>query len=287
MRINTNISAIQAQRNMQQISREVESSAKNLASGARINSASDDAAGLSISEKMKATIRSANQAKRNANDGVSIIQTLEGSFNEVSSIFIRLKELAVQSATDTLQDENRQLIDYEFGQLKTEAKRIFSTLRVAGSSLDLGTAAQREGQILNGITKPIDIHIGLDNDRSTNRITLDASDLKVGEGDFKVMSRNVSTKEGARGAIMDLSEDLNTLANARAHLGALQNRLVSAADNLAVRSQNESASQSVIKDADYAYESARNLKSKILFDASTSVLSQANGVGKHTLKLIG
>jgi flagellin len=287
MRINTNISAIQAQRSMQQISREVESSAKNLASGARINSASDDAAGLSISEKMKATIRSANQAKRNANDGVSIIQTLEGSFNEVSSIFIRLKELAVQSATDTLEDENRQLIDYEFEQLKTEARRIFSTLRVAGSSLDLGTPAQSQGQILSGITRPFDIHIGLDNDRTTNKITFDASDLKVGAGDFRVMSIRVGTKEGARGALEALNQDINTLAGSRAYLGALQNRLVSAADNLGVRSQNESAAQSVIKDADYAYESARNLKSKILLDASTSVLSQANGVGKHTLKLIG
>jgi flagellin len=111
--------------------------------------------------------------------------------------------------------------------------------------------------------------------------------LKVGEGDFGVMSRSVNTKEGAREALVDLTEDLNTLAGARAHLGALQNRLVSAADNLAVRSQNESVSQSVIKDADYAYESSRNLKSKILFEASTSVLSQANGFGKHTLKLIG
>ena len=286
MRINTNISSIQAQRNVRQISGEVESSSKALASGSRINSASDDAAGLAISEKLKSTIRSANQAKRNANDGISILQTIEGSLGEAQSIFARLKELSIQSASDTLENEHRQMANHEFGQMKMELKRIISTIRANGVALKFGNDDKIKRQMMDASIDTIDFHVGVDGNKGNSRITFNPSDLILDDNDFRILNKDISTKQGARSVISEIDQDIALLSTSRAHLGAIQNRLSSAADNLSTRSVNESQANSVIKDADYAYETAHNMKSKMVMEASTSVLAQVNGIGKHMLKLV-
>lgn len=274
-RVSTNIAAINAQRNLDMSQKNIANSTAKLASGSRINKAADDAAGLAISEGLKAQIRSARQANRNANDGISMVQTAEGGLNEVGNIVIRLRELGIQAASDTVGETERSFIDKEVQQLKSEIERIASVTT-------WGTT-----KLLNGETPTFDFQVGLYNSEFEDRISFEASENVATLGALGLDGLDYTSKEGAQTALeaLDLAqEDVNGM---RANLGALQNRLTSTVSNLAVAEENMSAANSRIRDTDVAHASAESMRNNILLQAATSTLAQANQTSGIALKLIG
>lgn len=275
LRINTNISSISAQRALSVNGRESESNLAKLSSGSRITKAADDAAGLAISEKMKANIRSLKQADRNANDGISMVQTAEGGLNETSSILTRMRELAIQTASDTVGDVERGMSNMEYQNLKLELERISQVTEFNGKKL------------LNGEGDKYDFQIGANNDDFQDRISFDAKQVNGSLGSLGISELDVSTKEGSQGSLAALDGAIEKVSGSRAFLGGIQNRLVSTSNNLQVNVENMSAANSRIRDVDYAEATATKAKNDILGAAGTSVLAQANMNGQSALKLIG
>jgi flagellin len=251
------------------------SSLEKLASGSRINRASDDAAGLAISEKMKSLIRSVRQDTRNAQDGISLIQTAEGGMNEISNILIRFRELSIQAASDTIGDTERGFIDKEVSQMKLELDRIAGSTEFNGRKL------------LNGEGTPIDIQVGQFNDPNLDRFSYTLEKANSSAARLGMADLTVSTKEASQNNLAKIDDAMKTLTENRAELGALQNRLQSGLNNLAVYDENLSAAKSRISDVDFASETAELTKNNILTQAGTSVLSQANQNNMLALKLIG
>lgn len=274
-RINTNTASNAAQRALKETSRETQSTLEKLSSGSRINKAGDDAAGLAISEKLKATYRSLDQANRNANDGVSFIQVAEGGLNEVGNMLTRLRELAIQAASDTVGDKERALTDLEYQNLKSEIQRISETTEFNGTSL------------LDGQGGTLDFQIGLNNDEFQDRIFFKAEDHNAQLDELGIDGISVSSKDDARDGLEKIDGAIDQVAAQRANLGALQNRLTSTARNLDVAGENIRAANSRIRDVDYAQETAKNVRNNILTQAGVGVLSQANGIGQSALRLIG
>lgn len=274
-RINTNISSIAAQRSLTVNNRESESNLAKLSSGSRITKAADDAAGLAISEKLKANIRSLKQADRNANDGISMVQTAEGGLNEVSSILTRMRELAVQTASDTVGDVERGMTNMEYQNLKLELDRISQVTEFNGKKL------------LNGEGEVFDFQIGAKNDAFQDRISYDAGQVNSRLETLGVSELDVSTKTGSQESLASLDSAIEKVSGQRAYLGAIQNRLTSTSNNLQVTVENLSAANSRIRDVDYADATATKAKNDILGSAGTSVLAQANMSGQNALKLIG
>jgi flagellin len=274
-RINTNISSLAAQRSLGNVNRKQGDTLDKLSSGTRITKAADDAAGLAISEKLKAHIRSTKQAERNANDGISLIQTAEGGLNEISSILIRLRELSIQSASDTVSDVERGFTDLEFQNLKKEIDRISAVTEFNGKKL------------LNGEGDKYDVQVGINNDDFEDRISYDAAKTNSSTGNLGVDGLEVNSKEGAQGGLASLDSAIQQVAGQRAELGAIQNRLSSTIQNLQVSAENQSAANSRIRDTDFASETAENAKLNVLKQAGTSVLAQANMKGQAALSLIG
>lgn len=274
-RINTNVSSLAAQRSLSVNNRESESNLAKLSSGNRITKAADDAAGLAISEKMKSGIRSMKQADRNANDGISMVQIAEGGLNEVSSILTRMRELAVQTASDTVGDVEREMTNMEYQNLKLELDRISQVTEFNGKKLLDGTGGQ------------YDFQVGINNDAFQDRISYDASRVNAGLEGLAVAELDVSTKTGSQESLASLDKAIETVSGQRAFLGAIQNRLVSTSNNLQVSVENLSAANSRIRDVDYADATATKAKNDILNSAGTSVLAQANMSGQNALKLIG
>lgn len=246
-----------------------------LASGSRINKAGDDAAGLAISEKLKANIRGSQQATRNAGDGISMIQTAEGGLNEVSNVLIRLRELSVQAASDTIGDQERGFADLEFQNLSQEVERIAASTQFNGKTL------------LNGEGDALEFQIGVMNDAKNDRLSYNPKDTSAKVSDLGIEGLRVSTKADSQENLEKIDLAINAVNGNRASLGALQNRLQSTISNLEVRTENLAAANSRIRDTDIAAESAELTKANILSAASTSVLSQANNSGSTALKLIG
>jgi len=274
-RINTNVASMQAQSSLNKVNRESQESFAKLSSGQRITKAADDAAGLAISEKLKAEIRSAQQANRNVNDGVSLVQVAEGGLNETSNILVRMRELAIQSASDTVGDSERGMANLEYQQLKSEMDRISQVTEFNGKKL------------LNGSGDKIDFQVGTGADEFKDRISLDTSVINSGIDAMGVEGVDVSTKEGAQGSLGALDSAIEKISGQRAVLGSLQNRLTSTSNNLQVYTENMSAANSRIRDVDYAEESAKQARNQILTSAGTSVLAQANVSSQNALKLIG
>ena len=274
-RINTNIASIAAQRNLGVNNREMESNLSKLSSGSRITKAADDAAGLAISEKMKANIRSLKQADRNANDGISMIQTAEGGLNEVSSILTRMRELAIQTASDTVGDVERGMTNMEYQNLKQELDRISQVTEFNGHKL------------LDGNGKKYDFQIGVNNDEFQDRIGYDSAQVNARIDDLGVGELDVSTKESSQSSLASVDQAIEKVSGYRAFLGAIQNRLTSTSNNLQINVENLSQANSRIRDVDYADATAQQAKSSILNSAGTSVLAQANANGQNALKLIG
>lgn len=275
MVINTNVSSINAQRNLRITKDGLNGSLEKLSSGLRINKAGDDAAGLAISEKLKAEIRSLGQAKRNANDGISMIQTAEGALNEVGNMLIRLRELSVQASSDTIGDVERGFVDVEYQQLKEEIQRISSVTEFNSTKL------------LNGESGLLEIQIGTGNDAFLDRISYDGTATNATIAALGVAATGATSKAQAQGSIEQIDNAIVTVNSIRANLGAVQNRLSSTINNLAINEENVSSANSRIRDVDVASETASLARSSILMQAGISVLSQANQTPNLALKLLG
>lgn len=283
VRIFNNISSLTAQRLLGVNSDRLARSIERIASGVRINRGADDAAGLAISESLRSDIRALRQAGRNANDGVSLINTAEGSLNEVSSILIRLRELASQATTGTVGSTERQTIQLEFSALRSEIDRISATSEFNGQKLINGALASSvvsSSQIL--------IQVGLDSS-ANSRINLNTeSNLKaVDSATLAIDIVAVSTSDAALTALGAIDSAISTVTQDRGKLGAVQNRLLRAISNLAVTTENLQAAESSIRDADIAEEIANLTRDQILVATSTAVLAQANLNPQSVLQLLG
>jgi flagellin len=274
LRINTNTQSIAAQRNLGINLMGQQASVEKLASGSRIVRAADDAAGLAISEKMKASIRSIRQDVRNGNDGISMIQTAEGGMNEISNILTRFRELSIQSSSDTISDTERGFIDKEVGQLRSEVDRIAASTEFNGKKL------------LNGEGNVMEIQIGQNNRVDQDRFQYDTSKTNATTDKLGIGGISVATKEQSQENLSKIDMAIKNLSGNRAELGALQNRLQSAVTNLGVYDENLSAANSRIRDVDMASETAKMTQQNILTQASTAVLSQANSNSQLALKLL-
>ncbi len=274
LRINTNIPSLSAQRSLGITSRNLNDNLRKLSSGERITKSGDDAAGLAISENLKAQIRGMRQAKRNAGDAVSMLQTAEGGLNEISNIIIRLRELSVQSASDTIGATERGFSDIEFQQLKEEINRISRSTEFNGIKLLDGTGGKLEFQV------------GIKNDPVLDRLHYDGTGSDATLESLNLALEGVTTKEGAQNALKKLDDALVQVNGVRANFGALQNRLQSTTNNLEISEENLSAANSRIRDVDVAAETADLTKNNILHQAGISVLSQANQAPNTALKLL-
>lgn len=274
----TNPASLNAQRNLNRTQSMVGRSLARLSSGLRINSAADDAAGLAISEKLTSQIRSIGQAQRNANDAVSLLQTAEGSMNETSGLLIRMRELAVQAGNDTVGSTERQFLQNELSELRSEVNRIAEVTEFNGLKLVDGSATALTFQV--GINNSI-------NDRITVGINdMHASQLGTSTA-LSLSAVNINTITGAQTALSVLDDAITDVSAGRAELGAVQNRLSSTIQNLATVKENLSAANSRIRDVDVASESAALTRNSILMQACVSVLAQANQQPAMALSLLG
>lgn len=274
MRINTNVSSLNAQRNLRGTRLNLNRSLEQLSSGQRINRAGDDAAGLAISENLKAQVRGLEQAMRNTEDGVSLVQIAEGGLSEVSNILIRLRELAVQAASDTIGSTERKFLNVEFEQLISEVDRIASSTEF------------NQVPLLNGTGAVLDIQIGTRNDPLTDRLTFDASSADVNVAALGLNLASVADKISAQNSLSAIDQAIVSVSGIRADFGALQNRLQSTINNTAISIENLSAANSRIRDTDIASATADLTKNNILLNAGTSVLAQANQSTQSALSLI-
>lgn len=274
LRINTNVPSLSAQRSLGINTRAQNDNLRKLSSGERITRSGDDAAGLAISENLKAQIRGMRQAKRNAGDAISMLQTAEGGMNEISNIIIRLRELSVQAASDTQGAQERGFSDIEFQNLKEEIDRISRSTEFNGIKL------------LDGTSGKLEFQIGTKNDPLNDRLRYDGTGADTTLQSLGLALDGVSTKEGAQGALKKLDDALVQINGVRANLGALQNRLQSTSNNLEVSDENLSSANSRIRDVDVASETSELTKNNILLQAGISVLSQANQTPNTALKLL-
>lgn len=274
LRINTNVASLNAQRNLRLTRNALDSTLEKLSSGQRINRAGDDAAGLAISENLKAQIRGLKQAERNAQDGVSLVQIAEGGLQEISNIMIRLRELAVQAASDTIGPTERKFLNVEFEQLTSEIDRIASSTEF------------NRVPLLNGTGAVFDIQIGTRNDPISDRLTFDASSADVNVAALGLNLASVADKISAQNSLSAIDQAIISVSAIRADFGALQNRLQSTINNIAVSVENLSSANSRVRDTDIAAETAELTKNNILMNAGTSVLAQANQSTASALSLI-
>jgi len=277
MVINTNIMAINAQRNLSVTTSNLSTSMARLSSGKRITAAKDDAAGLAISEKLKAQIRGLGQAERNANDGISLVQTAEGAMDEISAMLIRMRELGVQAANGTTTTIQKGFLANEFNELSDEITRIANSTEFNGTNL------------LNDDGGSVVLQVGINDDAnsqiSVGLVSVTATDLGVHHVGTDALS--ISDTAGAQDSLEILDAAISSLSEQRGVLGAAQNRLASTVRNLATTRENLSASNSRIRDVDVADESVAMTRSQILMQAGSSVLAQANQIPSMALSLIG
>jgi flagellin len=274
LRIATNVTSLNAQRTMANTRMALDKTLEKLASGSRINHAGDDAAGLAISENLRAQIRGMRQAKRNAQDGVSMIQVSEGGLNEISNMLIRLRELGIQSASDTIGDTERQFTDREFQSLKQEIDRIANVTQFNGTPL------------LNGRGGIYEFQVGTHNNPILDRIVFNAERSDASLDALKMGGEAVATKQGAQLSLSVVDDALIRVNSIRADLGAMQNRLQSTISNLAISDENLSAANSRIRDTDMAEEVSEMTKQNILMQSGIAVLGQANNSANAALKLL-
>jgi flagellin len=273
----TNVASLNAQRNLNTTQTALSASIGRLSSGMRINNAADDAAGLGISENLKADLRSLSQASRNANDGVSMSQVAEGSMNEMQGIVTRMRELSVQSANQTLGTTERGYIQTEFGQLRNEINRISAVTEFNGQKLVDGSASAG-----------LSFQVGMQN-TANDRISMSITKLTtstLGSTSLHIASASLSTATNARNALGAFDKAIEQLSTARAKVGAVQNRMQVTISNLAVAHENLSAANSRIRDVDVASETSQLTKAQILSQAGLAVLSQANQLPNSALSLL-
>jgi flagellin len=273
LRIATNVPSLQTQRNVSNVGQEASKSYARLSSGNRITKSGDDAAGLSISNKLEASVRGLKMAQRNANDGISFVQTAEGGINEVSNILIRLRELSVQAASDTIGDAERGFLDKEVQSLKGEVDRIAKVTNFNGTNL------------LSGDGKVLSFQVGTEAGEM-NRIEYDPAKTKVTADALGVSGVSLASKDGALESLGNLDEAIKRVNANRSELGALQNRLQSTSTTLGISVENLSDARSRIMDTDIAVETSNMAKNSILQTAGIAVLAQANAAPQNALKLL-
>jgi flagellin len=280
--INTNINSLVTQNALVRNNRALSSSMEQLSTGKRINSASDDAAGLAISNKMTAQIRGLNQAVRNANDGISLMQTAEGATTEITNMLQRMRELAVQASNDTYTSSDRSALNAEVTQLKAEITRIADNTEWNGMKLFTAKSAGSAGGI--GASGLVKFQVGVDG-TSSDQISVRLNDIdaiKLG-----VSGVTLTSTSGATSALTSLDDAISKIDDDRAKFGAIINRLTYAVDNLTSVSQNTTASRSRILDTDYAKASSELARTQIIQQAATAILAQANQSQQSVLKLLG
>jgi flagellin len=280
--VNSNPTAMNALGNLNRTNRGLTDTFSNISSGLRINNAADDSAGLAVAENLEAEQMSLRQAQRNTNDGISVIQTAEGATNEVSDILKRMRELAVQSSSETLHNNERSYIQDEFQQLSDEVDRISHVTEFNGIALANGAAGLTGSNQMN-------VQVGIHNS-SDDRIAIALGDLRAstlgvadsgGTGEI-----SLNTVGSAQAAITQLDAAIDTVNKYRSQYGSVQNRLESALNNLEVYTENVASSESRIRDADFAHETAEMSKFQVMQQAGVAILGQANGLSQGALRLI-
>ena len=264
LRINYNLASSNAQRGLAASQEAYAQQAEQLSSGLRINRASDDAAGMAVSEKLKNQVRGLNQAQRNAQDGISLIQTAEGGMGEIHSLLARMRELAVQAANDTLTTSDRANLNAEFTQLMTEITRVSNAVTFNGTYL------------LNNASTNVTLQLGANSTASTNQLSFALTDNTAAGTGIALTFNNVTSAANATLAITQLDTAIGTVSTNRANFGALQSRLESASRSLAVAAENTAAANSRVADADIASSMSELVRAQILQQAGISVLAQAN-----------
>ena len=272
LRVNTNVASLNAQRNLSNVNDQLAVNFRRLSTGLRIATAADDAAGLAISERLRAQVRSLDQAKRNSNDGISLIQTAEGSLNESSAILVRLRELAIQASNGTVSGTDKDTLNTEFGTLVGELNRI-------------GAATAFNGiKLLDGSASTINFQVGLGTNTSIDQIQITLSPAL--STSLSLASLDIGSQGSTSLALTNVDLAINAVSALRGRLGAAQNRLTSTVNNLASTVENLSAAESRIRDVDVAYETAQLTRNQILQQASISILSQANSQPQSALSLL-
>jgi flagellin len=270
LRVNTNVAALTSQRNLSSVTGRLQGNFARLSSGLRISTAADDAAGLGISERMRAQIRSYTVASRNAQDGVSLAQTAEGALQEVSNNLTRMRELAVQASNGTLTTADRATLDTEFQALVTEIGRVASQTTFNGVNL------------LDGTTTSLSVQVGVDAGETIAVSLSDSTTTTLG-----INTEDVTTLTNASNALSAIDTAIDSVTSTRGALGAAQNRLTSAISSILNTRENLSAAESRIRDVDVAVETSDLTRNSILQQAAVSVLAQANVQPQLALSLLG
>lgn len=274
MRVSTNVQSMIAQRYVNGHTEATAREDEKLSSGERIVRSADDPAGLAISEKMKSKIRSNYQAERNTNDSISLLQVAEGSLNVIQDMAIRLRELAMQSSTDTVSDSDRMIVDKEFQNLKSEVKRLTVSTSFNGHN------------IINDKNNVYDLQIGINGKASEDQIKYDMSKVMDISNNFGIGTINLQSKNSAQNSLTAIDKMMTQISSSRAELGSMGNRMNSVIQNLQVGRENLSASNSKIRDADVALEASKRFTSQIAESASLSMLKMSNDQPGLILKLI-
>ena len=274
LRIMTNQAALNAQRNLEMTSNRLGSTLEKLSSGSRINRAADDAAGLAISDSLNADIRSVNQAIRNSQDGVSLVQVFEGGTNEINNMLIRIRELAMQAASDTVGDRERGLINNEVQELKNEVDRVSQTTRYAGKNL------------LNGEAPTMEFQVGTQNNPDVDRITFEPGEANLSAGALDIDGLDISSKEGAQDVLETLDNAIQHVNEVRAKIGSIQSRFQNSIATSSIFVENLSAAKSRIRDTDIAVESSNLARETIIRNSGVAMLTQANQEPAIALQLL-
>lgn len=274
LRINTNTAGLNAQYQLRNNNKGVTTAMERLSSGNRINRSADDAAGLSISENMRANIRALKQADRNAQDGVSLTQVAEGSLSQIADILVRLRELSIQASSDTVSDTQRSLIGREYNQMLEEIDRIASATEYNGTKL------------LLGVGDKIDFQINTRNSDAIDRISFDPAYADMTTTSLGVEHSSVLDKQAAQESLAMLDGAINSVSDLRATFGSIQARLNTTTENLISNLENLSAANSRIRDADIAEESTELAKKNMMLQTGTAILAQANQQPGQALSLL-
>ena len=273
MAVRTNIAAMMAGGQLGRTNSALSSSLGRISSGLRINSASDDAAGLGVATNLETQVNSTRQSIRNSNDGISIIQTAEGATNEVTDILQRMRELAVQSSSETLDNDERAYIQTEFTQPTAEVARIANVTEFNGISL------------ANNSVTSLDVQVGINNS-SNDRISITLGDLRATALGVDTGSVSLSTASGAQAALTTIDTALDSVNSIRSTFGAVQNRLDSAINNATVNSEQLSGARSAIQDTDFATETSNLTRLQIMQQAGVASLAQAKNINQSVISLL-
>ncbi|MBL8738350.1 MAG: flagellin FliC [Planctomycetes bacterium] len=271
--VNTNLASIQAQRSLSRLTDQLGQSFRRLSTGLRIASAADDAAGLAISERLRAQVRSLDQARRNANDGISMVQTAEGALDESGNLLIRLRELAVQASNGSVSAADRDTLQQEFGDLVDEIDRIAQSTEF------------NDIKLLDGSQAAVSFHVGIGTTAGVDTLSVSLDSAR--SADLGIDTLDIGSTGDPLAAIDALDDAIDDVSGLRGRLGATQNRLGSTIANLAVQSENLTAAESRIRDVDVAYETAQLTRLQILQQAAVSVLGQSNALPQAALRLLG